>query len=319
VPAGAVAYYGCVSATASEQRMRDSRQGRRAALLGLLVNALLVFVKIGAGILGNSYALIADGVESTTDILSSLVVWRGLVISAREADDRYHFGYGKAEAVAAAVVALMLLGAAAGIAVQAIRALLSPRGAPAAFTLIVLIVVIATKEVLFRRVVAVGEAVGSTAVKVDAWHHRSDAITSAAAFIGISVAVIGGPRFAAADGYAALVGAIVIVANGLRFLRSAVADLMDRAPDEDVLREIKRAALEVEGVLGVEKVLARRFGLGYWIVMHVEADPAMSLHDAHIVGGRVRRILRTELPFVVDVVVHMEPHPTAPTGGPPPA
>jgi cation diffusion facilitator family transporter len=288
------------------------RQGRRAALIGLFANAALVVVKIGAGVLGHSYALIADGVESTTDILSSLIVWRGLVISARAADERYHFGYGKAEAVAAAVVALMLLGAAAGIAIQAGRAIAAPPQAPAAFTLAVLLVVIVTKEVLFRRVAAVGDAIGSTAVKVDAWHHRSDAITSLAAFIGIAIAVAGGPRWAVADAYAALVGAAIIVANGLRFLRHAVADLMDRAPSDDVVEQIRQRALAVEGVLGIEKVLARRFGMGYWIVMHVEADPAMSLHDAHIVGGRVRRVLRTELPSVVDVVVHMEPSPTPP-------
>jgi cation diffusion facilitator family transporter len=293
----------------SDSERQATRQGRRAAMIGLVVNAALVVVKIGAGVLGHSYALIADGVESTTDILSSLIVWRGLVVSARAADARYHFGYGKAEAVAAAVVAMMLLGAAAGIAVQAGRAIAAPPRAPAAFTLIVLLVVIVTKEILFRRVSAVGDAIGSTAVKVDAWHHRSDAITSLAAFIGIAVAVIGGPRWAVADAYAALVGAAIIVLNGLRFLRTAVADLMDRAPSEDVVAQIRQTALAVDGVRGVEKILARRFGMGYRVVMHVEADPAMSLHDAHIVGGRVRRVLRTELPFVVDVVVHMEPSP----------
>jgi cation diffusion facilitator family transporter len=250
--------------------------------------------------------------ESTTDILSSLIVWRGLVVSARAADARYHFGYGKAEAIAAAVVAMMLLGAAAGIAIQAGRAIAAPAHAPAPFTLVVLLVVIVTKEVLFRRVSAVGDEIGSTAVQVDAWHHRSDAITSLAAFVGIAVAVVGGPRWAAADAYAALIGALIIVINGLRFLRTAVGDLMDRAPSEDVLAQIRRTALAVDGVRGIEKVLARRFGIGYRIVMHVEADPAMSLHDAHILGGRVRRVLRTELPFVVDVVVHMEPSPTSP-------
>jgi cation diffusion facilitator family transporter len=276
-------------------------------LLGLLVNALLVVVKIGAGIVGHSHALIADGVESTTDILSSLIVWRGLVVSARAADSRYHFGYGKAEAVAAAIVAMMLLGAAAGIAVQAGRAILTPHGAPAPFTLVVLVVVIGTKEILFRRVSAVGEAIGSTAVKVDAWHHRSDAITSAAAFIGIAVALIGGPRWAVADAYAALAGAAIIAANGGRFVRHAIVDLMDRAPDADVVEQIRQTALAVDGVLGIEKVLARRFGMGYRIVLHVEADPAMSLNDAHVLGGKVRHTLRTHLSFVVDVVVHMEP------------
>lgn len=275
-----------------------------------------MIVKIGAGIVGHSYALIADGVESTTDILASLIVWRGLVVSTRAADARYHFGYGKAEAIAAGVVALMLLGAAAGIAVEAVHELATPHRAPAPFTLIVLVAVIVTKEVLFRRVLAVGEGIDSTVVKIDAWHHRSDAITSAAAFVGIAAALVGGPRWAAADRYAALAGATIIAANGLRFVRSATADLMDRAPSGDVLDQIRRCAQSVDGVLGTEKILARRFGMGYRIVLHVEGDPAMSLHDAHVLGGRVRHALRTQLPFVVDVVVHMEPCPTRPAIAP---
>jgi cation diffusion facilitator family transporter len=287
-------------------------RGQRSALLGLLVNTLLVVVKVAGGVIGHSYALIADGVESTTDIVSSLIVWRGLVVSGRGADERYHFGYGKAEAVAAAIVAVMLLGAAAGIAVQAVRAIVAPRSTPAAFTLVILVAVIAVKELLFRRVFAVGEGIGSTAVKVDAWHHRSDAITSAAAFVGIAVALAGGPAWAAADGYAALAGSAIIALNGLRFLRPAVADLMDRAPDDEVLETIRRTAMTVDGVQGIEKVLARRLGMGYHVVVHVEADPAMPLHDAHVLGGRVRRTLTGQLAFVVDAVIHMEPSPPAP-------
>jgi cation diffusion facilitator family transporter len=301
-----------VTPTVSGPAAHGSEQGRHSALLGLLVNALLVVVKIGSGVVGHSYALIADGVESTTDILASVIVWRGLVVSTRAADSRYHFGYGKAEAVAASVVAMMLLGAAAGIAIQAAREIATPHQAPAPFTLVVLVVVVVTKEVLFRRVRAVGEGIDSTVVKVDAWHHRSDAITSAAAFVGIAVAVIGGPRWAVADSYAALAGAAIIAVNGGRFVRHAVGDLMDRAPGVEVLEQIKRSALAVDGVLGIEKILSRRFGMGYRVVLHVEADPAMSLYDAHIVGGRVRHALKTQLPFVVDVVVHMEPSPTRP-------
>jgi len=301
--------------TGSGQVGHGGRQGRRSTVLGLLVNALLVIVKIGSGIAGHSYALIADGVESTTDILASLIVWRGLVVSSRAPDARYPFGYGKAEAVAAGIVAMLLLGAAAGIAVQAVRGIATPRGTPAPFTLAVLLVVVVMKEVLFRRVLAVGEGIDSTVVKVDAWHHRSDAITSAAAFVGIAAALVGGPRWAAADSYAALAGAAIIAANGARFVHRAVGDLMDRAPGPAVLARIRQSALAVDGVLGIEKILARRFGMGYRIVLHVEADPAMSLHDAHVLGGRVRRALRTQLPFVVDVVVHMEPSPARPGPG----
>lgn len=286
---------------------RRTQRAVRIARLGLLTNAVLVIVKVATGIVGRSYALVADGVESTTDIFSSLIVSRGLQISGRSPDERYPFGYGKAEAVAAAAVALMLLGAAAGIAVQALREIRVPHTVPAPFTLVVLVAVIGLKELLFRTVFRVGEEVDSVAVRVDAWHHRADAITSGAAFVGISIALIGGPEWAEADDWAALAASGIIAANGVRFLRPAVYDLMDRAPSPAVLELVRHKALEVRGVRRIEKILARRSGAGYRVVLHVEADPTLSLKEAHTLGGRVRRKLVEEMPTMVDAVIHMEP------------
>lgn len=286
-------------------------RGARSAILGLLTNSVLVVVKVAAGVLGNSYALIADGVESTADIFSSLIVWRGVRLSGRKPDHRFPFGYGKAEAIAAAVVALMLLAAAVGIAVQAVKEILTPHHSPAPFTLLVLAGVIIIKESLFRRVFSTGQQVGSTAVQADAWHHRSDAITSAAVFVGISVALLGGPSWAVADDYAALVASVIIAFNGLRFLKPAAMDLMDAAAPPEITERIRTTALSVEGVTGVEKVLARRSGMGFRVVVHVEAAPEMSLYDAHLLGGRVRRSLLAQAGPVVDAVIHMEPSPLA--------
>ena len=168
-----------------------------------------------AGVLGNSYALIADAVESTADILSSAIVWGGLRIASREADEEFPFGYGKAESLAGAIVSLMLLAASVGISIEAIRELRIPHHAPAPFTLVVLVVVVLVKETLFRRVFKVGHEADSTAVKTDAWHHRSDAITSVAAFIGISVALWKGEGWEAADDWAALAAALVIAVNAM--------------------------------------------------------------------------------------------------------
>ena len=288
--------------------MRErSLRGIRSVQTGLLINAGLAVTKIVTGVLGNSYALIADGIESSTDIFSSLVVWRGMHVAARSPDDAYNFGYGKAEAMSAAIVALMLLGAAAGIAIQAIREILQPHHLPAPYTLIVLVLVILVKEVLFRRVLKVSAEIDSTAVQADAHHHRADAITSAAAFIGISIALIGGERYASADDYAALFAAGIILLSGIRLLRPAVADLMDRAPEPDLVRQIRAAACGVEGVCGVEKTLARRMGGGYRAILHVQADPALTLRDAHYLGGQVRRRVVADIPHVLDVVIHMEP------------
>jgi cation diffusion facilitator family transporter len=285
-----------------------TNRGIQSAQLGLLVNALLTVVKLVAGVLGNAYALVADAVESAADIFSSMVVWRGLRIASREADEDYPFGYGKAEALAAAVVSLMLLGAATGIAVEAVREIRTPHHTPAPFTLVVLIGVMVVKEVLYRRVKSVGEEVGSTAVKADAWHHRSDAITSLAAFIGISIALAGGPGWESADDWAALFAAGIIVFNALGLLRPAVNDIMDRHPGTELEGRITTAALTTPEVRAIEKVRIRKVGLVYQVDLHVQANPEMSLHDAHQLSGRVKGAIRAAVPEVAGVLIHMEPH-----------
>ncbi|HUG39202.1 MAG TPA: cation diffusion facilitator family transporter [Longimicrobiales bacterium] len=289
--------------------MKDSRTARGigAAQLALAVNAAMVAAKVTTGLLGSSYALVADGVESTLDIFSSLIVWRGLAVAGRHPDEHYHFGYGKAESLAGAAVATMLLVAALGISIQAVREILTPQHAPAPYTLVVLVVVIAVKALLSRWMMDIGREVGSAAVKADAWHHRADAITSAAAFAGISVALIGGPGWAPADDVAALVASGIIAFNGIRLLRPALEDLMDRAPDPNVLARVDRAASSVPGVLRVEKIQARRAGIGHFVTLHVEADPEMTLRTAHALGHTVKDAVQAELPDVLDVLVHMEP------------
>lgn len=283
-------------------------RGIRSAQLGLVVNTLLAMTKLVAGVLGNAYALVADAVESTADIFSSLIVWGGLQIATRQADDDYPFGYGKAEPLAATVVSLLLIGAAAGITVEALREIRTPHHTPAPFTLIVLVGVIVVKEVLFRRVLKVSDEVRSTAVKADAWHHRSDAITSAAAFIGISIALLGGPGWESADDWAALAAAGVIVINAITLLRPAIGDLMDKSPGAHLLERIGDAARGTPEVRHIEKLKVRKAGLQYYVDLHVQADPGLSLHDAHILSGRVKTAIRAAVPEVAGVLIHMEPH-----------
>jgi len=289
--------------TASAQASR----GMRAALAGIAINAALAAVKLLAGILGHSYALVADAIESSTDIFSSLVVWAGLRVTTRPADDYYPYGYGKAEALAAAVVSVMLLVAALGIAAAAVREIVIPHHTPAAFTLFVLAGVVATKEVLSRAVLRIGDETGSTAVKADAWHHRSDALTSAAAFVGIGVALWGGPGWESADDWAALVAATVIAVNGAVLLRSAVRDLMDRMPEGPVVERVEMAARSVPGVRDIEKLRVRKIGMGYSVDIHVQADPELPLRDAHILSGKVKTAIREAVPAVLDATIHMEP------------
>ncbi len=285
-----------------------TRRSIRWAQAGLLINAVLVLVKLFAGIIGHANALVADAVESSADIFSSLIVWMGLSIAARPADEDHPYGHGKAEPLAAALVSLMLLGAAAGISTLAIREIHTPHHLPAPFTLFVAAGVIIVKEILYRRVSRVGKDVGSTAVTADAWHHRADAISSLAAFIGISIALIGGRGWEAADDWAALVAALLVAVNGLRTLRPAISGLMDEAPDRSVKERVLEAAFSVKGVRNVEKLKVRRSGLAFYADLHVQADPAISLEDAHEIAASVKYAILGAVPSVVGVLVHMEPH-----------
>jgi cation diffusion facilitator family transporter len=284
-----------------------STRGIRSAQAGILVNTLLAIAKLAAGVIGNTYALVADAVESTADIFTSAVVWGGVRLASRDPDDAYPFGYGKAEPLAAAVVSLMLLAAAIGIALQAVSEIRTPHHTPAPWTLLVLVGVVMVKWLLSRRVHAVGVDIGSTAVRADAWHHMSDAVTSAAAFVGISIALWGGPGWESADDWAALLASGVIFLNGVNMLRPTLQDLMDRMPGPEVVEPIRRAAEGVAGVRATEKLAVRRAGMGYRVTIHVQADPKLPLDEAHVLGGRVKSAIRAAVPSVQYVLVHMEP------------
>ncbi|HYS69272.1 MAG TPA: cation diffusion facilitator family transporter [Gemmatimonadaceae bacterium] len=280
----------------------------RWAQAGLLVNVLLVLVKLIAGIVGHANALVADAVESSADIFSSLIVWMGLSIAARPADEDHPYGHGKAEPLAAAVVSLMLLGAAVGISIMSIREIVTPHHLPAPFTLFVAAGVIIIKELLYRRVSKVGKEVGSTAIAADAWHHRADAVSSLAAFVGISIALWGGAGWEAADDWAALVAALLVAVNGVRTLRPAISGLMDEAPDSAVKEKALQAALRVEGVRHVENLNVRGSGLGFYVDLHAQSDPEISLEEAHEIAAKVKYAIREAIPSVVNVLVHMEPY-----------
>jgi cation diffusion facilitator family transporter len=279
----------------------------RATFTGLAVNVALTVAKFLAGVFGHSQALIADAVESLADIFSSIIVWRGLVVAEAPPDEDHPYGHGKAEPLAAATVSAMLLLAAGMIAYHSLQGIVEPRVAPSAWTLILLVAVIAVKEILFRYVLHEAAHVESSAVKTDAWHHRSDAITSAAAFLGIGIALLGGPGYEHADNWAALVAAFVIAFNGWRLLRPAFNELMDRSPERETIDEIKRIAATIPGVDGVEKCFVRKMGYQLFVDMHVEVDPQMTVLRSHEIAHEVKDKVRQTMPSVHDVLVHIEP------------
>lgn len=296
-----------MSSSGQSERAKLAAQGMRSTVVGIGINLLLAIIKGTAGVLGNSYALIADAVESTLDVVSSIIVWAGLRISILPPDANHPYGHGKAEPLAAVAVALALLGAAVGIAIESVREIRTPHHAPAAFTLVVLILVILTKETLFRYVFKVGDATSSTAVKSDAWHHRSDAITSVAAFIGISIALIGGPGYESADDWAALFASWIIGFNAYNLFRPALAELTDAAPDPKLEEEVRAAARQVVGVLGTHKCHVRKMGFDYYVDLDVIVAGNMTVSAAHVVAHQVQDAIRRANPLFTKVLIHVEP------------
>jgi cation diffusion facilitator family transporter len=287
--------------------MRSVKKGLMAAGVGLAVNVLLAIIKIVTGVVGNSYALIADGIESTADIISSLIVWAGLKISSLPPDEDHPYGHGKAEPIAGLIVSLALLAAAVFIAVQSSQEIRTPHHTPAWYTLLVLALVIVTKESLYRFVFKVGDELTSTAVKGDAWHHRSDAITSAAAFVGISIALIGGKGYESADDWAALLACSVIAFNGLNLFRAALGEIMDAAVPHPVQNQIREAAAAVPGGVRIEKCRIRKSGLGLFVEIHVEVDGNLTVRHGHGIAHEVSDHLMSSSLSVQHVVVHVEP------------
>ena len=293
----------------AENRLQRSL---RAIFLGIAVNAALGTAKFLAGVFGHSHALIADATESFADIFNALIMWRGIAVAAAPADEEHPYGHGKAEPLAAAFGAVMLLVAAVWITAKGGLNIYQwangiPREQPQWFTLVALGVVVFVKEGLFRFVVKEGTDVDNSAVKTDAWHHRADAITSLGAAIGITVALIGGPKFVCADDAAAIFAAFIVGWSGWLLLRPAMNELMDKAPDPEVIEQIRQLAASTEGVENVEKCFVRKAGHLLFVEMHVEVDPHMSVLRSHEIAHDVKDKVRSAMPVVSDVLVHIEP------------
>jgi len=286
---------------------RIADRGMRSSRVGIFANLILAVAKFLAGLWGQSFALIADSVESAADVLSGLVVYFGLKISVRPPDANHPYGYGKSEPIAAVVVSLALTAAAIGIIYEGIREITDPHGTPAPYTLVVLAGVLIIKELLFRHVGSVGESIGSLAVKSDAWHHRSDALTSAFAFVGISIALLGGPKWEAADGWAAICAALVILYNAWRQVHPAILELTDRAPDPSLESRVREIAVHVRNVNGLDKCFVRKMGFSFYVDLHIVVNGDLSVRQGHKIAHEVEDQVLDGLPQVVEVLVHVEP------------
>lgn len=279
----------------------------RTTIISMIVNAVLAAVKIVVGIIGHSFALIADGIESLNDLVSSGVVLLSLRVSAIPPDEDHPYGHGKAEQLGALFSALSLLAAGGAIVFQSSRNLVDRHTPPSWFTLPVLVLVIVVKEVLSRYALTKSTETTSAALKGDAWHHRSDAITSAAAFVGITVALAGGEGYEKADDFAALLGCAVIGYNGIKLLRNALHENLEGAPPAALQAEVRTLAGTVPGVREIEKLRMKKIGLGYFMDIHVQVDGTLTVDEGHRIGHEVQRTLQESTLGISDVVVHIEP------------
>ena len=287
--------------------MTRIQKGVRITMITILVNMVLAFIKIFTGVIGNSYALVADGVESVTDIFTSIVVFGGLKIGAKPPDENHPWGHGKAESLAALFVAITLCVVAVGIAIQSIHEIAIPHLSPAPYTLVVLVTIILSKELLFCFLLKKSKDLDSLALKADAWHSRSDSLTSLAAFLGISISLLGGEQYISADDWAALFASGIILWNGIKILRSAISELMDSTPEPEIEAQIRDIAQHVEGVIDVEKCRVRQSGPEYFIELHIEVDGKISVYKGHEIAHQVKDALTHSDLKVIDAVIHVEP------------
>lgn len=279
----------------------------RTALLSSIGNALLAVAKGLAGVFGNSSALIADAIESLNDMLASILLVFGLRYATMPPDAKHPYGHGKAEPLATFLVVAILVASAVIIAYKSFQNLMHPREAPEAYTLLVLIGIIAVKEGMYRYVIKGSETTGSTSLKADAWHHRSDAITSAAAFIGISLALLLGEGWEHADDWAALFACIIIIYNAYRIFRPALGEVMDENSHPITERKVRDRAAATPGVLGTEKCFVRKTGFSYHIDLHLQVDGALTVQQGHEIAHAVKDNIRMAVPQVADVHIHVEP------------
>lgn len=259
------------------------------------------------GIFGHSYALIADAIESTADIFTSSMLWLGLKWSAKPADKEHPYGHGKAEALTAIGIALALTIAAFIIAKESIHNIITLHKIPEAYTLIILVVVIATKELSYRYVLKTGLEINSGAVKADAFHHRSDAITSAAAFIGITIGLIGGRGYEVADDWAALFASLIIVINAYKICRPAIGELLDEDLEPELNQKVRQLAAEIQDVILVEKCHTRKMGVMNHADLHIWVDKNLSVEEGHAIAHKAKNHIQSSLPQLIDVMIHVEP------------
>ena len=288
--------------------MTNEQTAIKATYFSIISNTSLAIIKGLAGFFGNSYALIADAIESTTDIFASFLVLFGIKYSNRPADENHPYGHGRAEPLITFLVVGFLITSATIIAYESILNIGTPHDLPKSWTLIVLTLIIGWKEYSFQMVMKKSIITNSSSLKADAWHHRSDAITSIAAFIGISIALLLGKGYESADDWAALLASFFILYNSYLIFRPALGEIMDEHRYDDLVENIRQESLKVEGILGTEKCFIRKAGMKYHVDLHALVNADISVKEGHDLAHKLKDSLRSKILELGHVLIHIEPN-----------
>jgi len=287
--------------------MDKERKAVEATYFSIIGNTCLAIIKGLAGFFGNSFALIADGIESTTDIFASFLVLLGIKYSNRPADENHPYGHGRAEPLITFLVVGFLITSATVIAYESVQNIQRPHDLPKSWTLFILGAIIIWKEYSYQLVMRRGIETNSSSLKADAWHHRSDAITSVAAFIGISIALVFGKGYESADDWAALFASCFIFYNSYLIFRPALGEIMDEHLYDDLIEHIREVSRKVEGVIDTEKCFIRKSGMKFHVDLHVIVKATISVKEGHDIAHILKDTLRQEIPQLGHVLIHVEP------------
>lgn len=292
----------------NKQQKHQENTAIKAVYFSIAGNTLLALIKGLSGFFGNSYALIADAIESTTDIFSSFLVLVGLKYAKRPADENHPYGHGKIEPLITFVVVAFLVTSATIIAYESIQNIQTPHKVPEPWTLIVLGAIILWKEISYRLVIKKSKETHSSPLKADAWHHRSDAITSVMAFFGISIALVLGKGYETADDWAALFAAGFILYNSYLIFRPALGEIMDEHLYDELIEDIRQIAITVDGIKGTEKCFVRKMGMRYHVDLHAMVKGNISVTEGHKLAHRLQDVLMHKIPNLGHVFIHIEPY-----------
>lgn len=282
--------------------------GRRIAIASIAVSAALAALKITIGLKANSTALVSDGFESASDVLSSSIVLIGLIVASRPPDADHPYGHGRFEILSALFVGAILFATGVLVCYHAMQRAFEVSHAPAFFAVWPLLVSIVCKSILWSLKRAFGRRLRSEALLADSSNDAVDVLSAAVALTGLSFTLFDPKRFVAFDHIGGFGVGVVVIILGVRVMRDTVLQLMDTMPDEKMLDQIRGVALQVPGALGIEKCQARKTGMKYHVDLHLEVDPNLTVQASHDIATQVRICIKESLDWVADVLVHVEPY-----------